>query len=123
MAEGWARKLSDNIRPWSAGVEKHGLNPYAVKVMKEVGIDISTHYSKLTEEIKEQNFDYVITVCDSAKEKCPYYSGNTTVIHRSFADPPVLSKNAKSDFEILQIYRAVRDEIKKFIQGMPENLN
>ncbi len=122
MAEGWANKLLGNITAWSAGVEKHGLNPYAVRVMKEAGVDISSHYSTLTEEIKEQNFDYVITVCDSAKEKCPYFAGGTSVIHRSFADPPEISKNAKSEFETLQIYRTVRDKIKKFVQGIPGNL-
>ncbi|HRR29557.1 MAG TPA: methyltransferase domain-containing protein, partial [Victivallales bacterium] len=120
MAEGWARKILGNIvEPYSAGVEKHGLNPNAVKVMAEAGVDISKHYSKHVDELKGINFDYVITVCDNANESCPFFSGKTRVIHVGFEDPPRLAKNAKSQEEALNFYRRVRDQIRDFILKIP----
>src|SRR5512147_1983555 len=113
MAEGWARKLkSDSIEPYSAGIEPHGLDPIAVKVMAEVGVDISNNRSKHLDDFKGVNFDIVITVSDNAHEHCPIFSGKTKVVHFGFDDPPRLAKQAVTEQEVLGIYRRVRDEIK-----------
>ena len=116
MAEGWAKKLkSDSIEPYSAGIETHGLNPYAVKVMAECGVDISGHYSKLMGELKDTDFDLVVTVCGHAHENCPVFPGKTKLIHAGFEDPPAMAKNCESEDEILSCYRRVRDQIKEFV--------
>jgi len=123
MAEGWAKKLkSDVLEACSAGVEKHGLNPLAVKVMSEAGVDISGHKSKLIEELDCQDFDYVISLCSHAHETCPVFPGPAKKIHRAFDDPPSLARNANNEEEALKYYRKVRDEIKQFVEGMPESL-
>ena len=123
MAEGWARALkSDVIEAYSAGIETHGLNPLAVKVMAEAGVDISRHRSKHVEELKNISFDYVITVCDHAHESCPWFPGRTRVVHVGFDDPPRLAKTAKSEEEALNHYRRVRDEIRAFVERLPEVL-
>ena len=121
MAEGWARHLrADVIEPYSAGIEKHGLNPYAVRVMAEAGVDISRQCSKLIEEVPVAAFDYVITLCGHAHETCPFFPGRT--VHRGFPDPPELAKNASSEEEILQAYRMVCDQIREFVESLPESL-
>ncbi|MFA5864284.1 MAG: arsenate reductase ArsC [Phycisphaerae bacterium] len=123
MAEGWARHLKgDLVEPYSAGIETHGLNPNAVRVMAEVGVDISRHHSKHLNEVKHILFDYVITVCDNAHESCPLFPGRTKVVHVGFIDPPRLAKEAKSEDEALVHYRRVRDEIMKFVSELPDNL-
>jgi len=123
MAEGWARHLkSDVVEPYSAGIEIHGLNPNAVKVMAEAGVDISGHHSKHLNEFKDIDFDYVITVCDNAHESCPMFPRKTKVIHVGFDDPPRLAKEAKTEEETLNIYRRVRDEIKAFVEKLPDNI-
>jgi arsenate reductase (thioredoxin) len=123
MAEGWARALkSDLIEPYSAGIEKHGMNPRAVQVMAEAGVDISGQYSKLVEELGDIEFDYVVTVCDRANESCPLFLGNAKIIHVGFDDPPALARNAASEEEALQHYRRVRDEIRAFVEKLPEVL-
>ena len=123
IAEGWTRHLkSDVIDPYSAGIEMHGLNPNAVKVMAEAGVDISSHHSKHLDEVKDIDFDYVITVCDNAHESCPMFPGKTKVIHVGFEDPPRLAKKAKTEQEALNCYRCVRDEIKAFVETLPESL-
>ena len=123
MAEGWAAHLkSDVIEPYSAGIETHGLNPNAVKVMAEAGVDISGHHSKHLNEFKDIDFDYVITVCDNAHESCPMFPRKTKVIHVGFDDPPRLAKEAKTEEETLNIYRRVRDEIKAFVEKLPDNI-
>jgi arsenate reductase len=106
----------------SAGVEKHGLNPRAVQVMAEAGVDISGHYSKLVDELPVRDFDYVVTVCDRANESCPFFPGRTRRVHQGFDDPPRLAAGAKTEEEALAIYRRVRDEIREFVAAMPENL-
>ena len=124
MAEGWARALKgDLIEPYSAGIETHGLNPNAVKVMAEAGVDISGHRSKNLSELKDVAFDYVITVCDNAHESCPLFPGKTKVVHVGFDDPPRLAKTAKDEEEALGHYRRVRDEIRAFVEGLPGSLN
>ena len=123
MAEGWACRLkSDEIEAYSAGIETHGLNPYAVKVMKEAGVDISGHRSKLVTEFKDVPFDYVVTVCGHANETCPFFPGKTKVVHVGFDDPPKLAKGAKTEEEALDHYRRVRDEIRTFVERLPEGL-
>jgi len=121
MAEGWARHLKgDVIEAYSAGIETHGLNPNAVRVMAEAGIDISSHKSKHLDDLKEIGFDYVITVCDHANESCPMFPGKTKVVHVGFDDPPRLAKEAETEEDALNCYRSVRDEIKAFVQKMPD---
>ena len=123
MAEGWARALKgDVIEPYSAGVLPHGLDPRAVRAMAEVGVDISGQRSKHVDTLKETEFDYVVTVCDSAREACPVFPGRTRMVHRDFDDPPILARNARSEEEALAHYRRVRDEIRRFVESMPEGL-
>ena len=123
MAEGWARCLKgDVIEAFSAGIETHGLNPNAVKVMAEAGVDISCQRSKHVDELKDVSFDYVITVCDHAHESCPLFSGKTKVMHVGFDDPPRLARKAKTEEEALAHYRRVRDEIRAFVEMLPDSL-
>jgi arsenate reductase (thioredoxin) len=123
MAEGWARHLKgDLIDPYSAGIETHGLDPLAVKVMAETGMDISGHRSKHVDEVKDVPFDYVVTVCDQANETCPVLPGKAKRIHVSFDDPPRLAKAARSEEEALAHYRRVREEIRRFVASLPEAL-
>ncbi len=123
MAEGWARALKgDLFEVESAGIETHGMNQNAIKVMGEAGIDISGHHSKTTADLINNEFEYVVTVCDHASENCPYFPAKTRIIHRGFDDPPRLAKNAASEEEALDHYRRVRDEIKAFIETLPEAL-
>jgi len=120
MAEGWARHLrGDRIEPYSAGTEPHGLNPLAVRVMAEAGVDISGHSSKHVEALMNIPFDYIITVCDNARESCPVFPGPTRTRHVGFDDPPALAKSAKSEEEALGHYRRVRDEIRAFVETLP----
>lgn len=124
MAEGFARALKgDIIEPYSAGIETHGLNLNAVKVMAEAGVDISSQYSKNVNELLNVSFDYVVTVCDDAYERCPLFPGKAQIIHRSFDDPPRLAKDSQSEEEALNHYRRVRDEIRQFIETLPDALN
>ncbi len=98
MAEGWVKKLkSDSLEAYSAGVEPHGMNARAVKVMAEAGVDISGHHSKHVDELKAVTFDYVVTVCDHANETCPIFPGKVKRLHVGFDDPPRLAKEAKSE--------------------------
>lgn len=123
MAEGWCRHLKGKvIEPYSAGIETHGLNPNAVQVMAEAGVDISGHKSRHIDEFKDIQLDYVITVCGHANENCPIFPGKVKVIHVGFADPPKLAKETKSEEEVLDCYRRVRDEIKVFIETLPESI-
>jgi len=123
MAEGWTRHLKgDTIEAYSAGIETHGLDPLAVKVMAEAGVDISGRRSKLVSEPAEMEFDYVVTVCDAAREQCPFFRGRATVVHVGFDDPPHLARDAATEEEALTHYRRVRDEIKEFVEKLPERL-
>ena len=123
MAEGWARRLKgDRLEPYSAGVEVHGLNERAVRVMAEEGVDISGHRSKRVDELSDVAFDYVVTLCGNARETCPVFPGRTKVVHVGFADPPRLAEGAASEDEALGHYRRVRDEIRAFVETLPEAL-
>ncbi len=121
MAEGWAQALrGDVMEAYSAGIETHGLNPNAVKVMAEAGVDISGHHSKHVDSLKDVVFDTVVTVCGHAHESCPLWvGGQAKVIHVGFDDPPALARElaAKGATEEQQLdaYRRVRDEIKAFV--------
>ncbi len=123
MAEGWARHLKGEvIEPYSAGIEAHGLNPHAVRVMAEAGVDISGHRSKHLDEVRDIPFDYVVTVCDHAHEHCPFFPGRAKVIHVAFDDPPRLAAQTDTEEEALNCYRKVRDEIRTFVDRLPERL-
>jgi arsenate reductase len=120
MAEGWARWLKgDVIEPYSAGVENRGLNPSAVKVMAEAGVDIAGHRSKVLAEVIDIPFDYVVVVCDDANESCPVFPGRVKRVHVSFDDPPRLARNAGTEEEALSHYRRMRDEIRAFVEKLP----
>ena len=123
MAEGWARHLKgDLIAPYSAGMETHGLNPSAVRVMAESGVDISGQWSKHLGELGDVEFDHIVTVCDNAHESCPVFPGATKIAHVGFDDPPKLAQGAATEEEALNHYRQVRDEIRKFVKTLPEAL-
>jgi arsenate reductase len=123
MAEGWTRALKSNvIEAYSAGVEPHGMNPMAMRVMAEVGVDISKQWSKHINELKDVVLDYVVTVCDHASETCPVLPGSIKRVHVGFDDPPRLAKEAKDPQEALRHYRRVRDEIRSFVETMPASL-
>jgi len=123
MAEGLCRHLKcDPIEAFSAGIEKRGLDPRAVAVMREIGVDIASQRSKTVAELGAIEFDYVVTVCGHAHETCPYFPAKTAVIHRGFDDPPQLAAGAHSEEEALAHYRRVRDEIRDFVLTLPEGL-
>lgn len=120
MAEGWARKLKpDEVEPYSAGTEPQRIDQYAVQVMDEAGVDISGQQSKHVNDLEDVEFDYVVTLCGDAHEKCPFFPGKTKVIHVGFDDPPRLTAEMNNEVEKLAIYRRVRDEIKAFVSKLP----
>ena len=115
MAEGYLREFAgEKAEVFSAGVEAHGLNKRAVEVMREDGIDISGHSSKKVSDLKGIDFDFVITVCDNAKERCPVFPSNARKYHYNFSDP---AKAKGTELEILQEFRRIRDQIKVFSQA------
>jgi arsenate reductase len=123
MAEGWTRHLKGNIlEPHSAGVEPHAVDPRAVRAMAEAGVDISHHRSKDVSTLADVDFDFVVTVCDRAHESCPFFPARTKVLHVGFDDPPRLAAGAGTDDEAMTHYRRVRDEIKRFVEGLPDSL-
>jgi len=123
MAEGWARALKDDvIAPCSAGTSPRGLDPRAVRVMAEAGADISAQRSKDVREFIGQPLDYVVSVCDKAREACPRFPGSVRMVHAGFDDPGELARDAATEEEALTHYRRVRDEIRRFIEGLPTAL-
>jgi arsenate reductase len=124
MAEGWARHLKRGvIEPYSAGLIASGLHPLAVRVMAESGVDISRQRSEFIDDYLERDFDYVVTVCSHAHDTCPRFPGNATVVHRGFDDPPSLTMGMHDEAQVLAVYRRVRDEIRQFIETLPEALH
>ena len=128
MAEGWTRALKgDSIEVYSAGIEIHGLNPMAVEVMAEAGVDISKHTSEHLDTLRDIIFDAVITVCDNARESCPFFPGAKRVLHVGFTDPPAMAKELAAkgagEEEQRNCYRLVRDEIRAFAESLPESLD
>lgn len=121
MAEGWGRRLlGGKLEVFSAGLARHGINPRAIQVMAEVGVDISDQRSKTLDELPRRSFDYVITLCGDAHERCPYFPGR--VIHRGFDDPPRLAADTSTEEAALVHYRRVRDEIRDYIKTLPDEL-
>ncbi len=120
IAEGWARHLkSDVIEAYSAGIRPIGVSSRAIRVMAEAGVDISMHQSQHIDEFLGIDFDYVVTLCDNAAESCPVFSGKAKVIHKPFDDPYFASG---SEEQILATFRKVRDNIRTFVETMPESL-
>lgn len=114
IAEGYLRRFSgDKAVVYSAGVETHGVNPKAIKIMAEDGIDISDHTSNNIDEYTNIDVDFVITVCDNAKERCPYFPTNAKKFHHNFPDP---AKASGSDEEVKAEFRAVREMIKEYCE-------
>jgi len=118
MAHGYLEHSGKGkVEVYSAGVETHGVNPRAVLSMKEDGIDISHHTSNNVNEYENINFDYIITVCDNAKERCPYFPSKAVKIHQNFSDP---AKATGSEEEIMASFRKTRLEIKEFCRKFME---
>jgi arsenate reductase len=123
MAEGWTRHLKgDLMDPYSAGVEPHGMDPRAVAAMREAGVDISHHQSKDVSTLDGIDFDFVVTVCDRAHESCPFFPARTKKLHVGFDDPPRLALDSYSEEGAMAHYRRVRDEIRQFVERLPESL-
>jgi arsenate reductase len=123
MAEAFTNTLkNDEFEAYSAGVSPKGVDPRAIKAMAEAGIDIAGQRSKDSREFLGLEFDYVITLCDNAREACPYFPARTRVMHRGFDDPPKLAADAKDEEEAMGPYRRVRDEIKTFVEDLPQIL-
>jgi len=117
MAEGWARHFhGDKLEAYSAGIEAHGMNPNAMQVMKEAGVDLSEQSSKLASALSDVSLDLVITVCGHADENCPAFLTEANLVHVGFDDPPKLAKDAGSEDAALDCYRRVRDEIRDFVR-------
>ena len=124
MAEAWARNLKgDLIEPYSAGTQPRGVDPRAIKAMAEVGVDISGYTSKSVLDLPDIEFDYVITLCDDAQQACPFFPAKTALIHHGFDDPPQLAEGARDEEEAMQPYRRVRDEIRAYVETLPESLS
>ncbi len=123
MAEAWTRVLKrELVEAFSAGVDPHEIDPRAVQAMAEVGIDISAQHSKDVDNFEDVEFDYVITLCDHAHQACPVFPAQTRVLHVGFDDPPRLAAGAQTEEEAMVHYRRVRDEIKEFVEKLPEIL-
>lgn len=117
MAEGWARHFhGDAIEAYSAGIEAHGMNPNAMQVMKEAGVDIADQSSKLASALADVPLDLVVTVCGHADENCPAFLSDAKLVHVGFDDPPKLAKQAADEQSALDCYRRVRDEIRDFVR-------
>ncbi len=124
MAEGWTRALKgDQLEAYSAGIQPKGVDPRAVQVMAEAGIDISNQSSKDIDSLGNLEFEYVVTLCDNARESCPFFPAKTKRVHRGFEDPPLLAAGARSEEEALIPYRRVRDAIRAFVASLPEALD
>ena len=120
MAEGWTRHLkADVIEAYSAGIRPIGVNPRAIQVMAEAGVDISMHTSKHLDDLWNVDFDYVVTLCDNAARNCPIFSGKAKVIHSPFKDPYFATG---SEEQIMAEFREARDKIRAFIETIPESL-
>jgi arsenate reductase len=124
MAEGWARALHpERIDAFSAGIDPAEIDAQALRVMAEAGVDISGQRSKHVDTLNDMTFDAVITVCDHANERCPVFPGRARRLHAGFDDPPRLALGADSEEEALEHYRKVRDEIRRFVEALPEVLD
>jgi arsenate reductase len=123
MAEAWAKYLKKGtLEASSAGVVRHGMNSYAVRVMEEAGVDMTGHSSKTLDDLPSREFDVVVTLCGHAQETCPFFPGAVRRVHRGFDDPPSICSGMTDESEILAVYRRVRDEIRDFVQSLPDSL-
>jgi arsenate reductase len=122
MAEAIARNLYPQHNFYSAGIETHGMNQYAINVCNELGLDMSKHNSKDVDTLKDIKLDVVLTVCDHANESCPLFTGLAQKLHHSFQDPPKLAANLTNEEEKLVIYRRVRDQIENYLRLELPNL-
>lgn len=123
MAEGFARTMcSESLQAYSAGVDPGTLDARAVRVMAEVGIDISDQRPKSIDSLGTIPFDVVITLCDHANETCPYFPGKVLRLHRGFDDPPKMAAKETKEEAVLDVYRKVRDEIRSFVATLPQTL-
>ena len=123
MAEGWTKALKrDQLEAYSAGIQPKVVDPRAIQVMAEAGVDISGQKSKDIEALGNLEFEYVVTLCDNARESCPFFPAKTKRIHKGFEDPPLLAAEARSEEEALVPYRRVRDEIRRFVESLPGSL-
>ena len=123
MAEGWTRHLKSGVlEPASAGIEPSIVDPRAIQVMAEVGVDLTGQSSKHLDDVMETGFDFVVTVCSDAAEACPIFRGDALVVHQPFDDPPRLAKPGDSEEAILTQYRRVRDELRAYVESLPEAL-
>jgi arsenate reductase len=123
MAEGWAHALhGGRIEAFSAGIEAHGVNPRAVQVMAEAGVDIREQRSRTIGQLGRTDFDWVVTVCAAADEHCPAFPGAARRLHHGFDDPSKLARDARTEDEALAPFRRVRDEIRNFIETLPRQL-
>ncbi len=123
MAEGMVRAFAgERAMAWSAGIEPKGLDPRAVRVMSEIGVDITHQGSKTLEALRDLDFDVVVTVCGDARERCPVLPGARRLVHVGFDDPPRLAASARTEEEALRHYRRVRDEIRSFVERLPASL-
>lgn len=124
MAEGFARHLhGDRIEPFSAGTRPGTVDPRAIAVMAEAGVDLSGGRSKHVDELANVGLDWVVTVCDHANETCPVFPGSVRRIHVGFDDPPRLAADAENEDDALGPYRRVRDEIRSFVEDLPARLS
>lgn len=122
MAEVWVRALKGNVlEPYSAGIEAHGINPLTIEVMKEAGVDMAGQSSKTIHDFSKMKIpvDYVVTLCDEASASCPFFPAQVKVLHRGFRDP---ARAEGSHEEKMQVFREVRDEIRRYVESLPESL-
>ena len=120
IAEGWARHLkSDVVEAYSAGIRPIGVSSRAIKTMAEAGVDISTHTSKHIDDLGGVDFDYVVTLCDNAAQNCPVFPGKAKIIHKPFKDPYFASGSQE---QVMAEFRKVREQIKVFIETIPDSL-
>jgi arsenate reductase len=124
MAEGWARTIQgDRLETYSAGTAPGPVDPRAIRVMQEAGVDLSGHRSKHLDELSGVDFDWVITVCDRANEVCPVFPGRGRRLHVGFDDPPRLAADAFTEEQALSHYRRIRDQIRAFVEALPGRLS
>jgi len=120
MAAGWTRHFhQETINAFSAGIKKGSIDPLAIKVMQEAGVDISAEETHEVKEFLLKDLDMVVTVCNTAAQQCPAFPPEVNVLCQSFDDPPALVREIESEEEKLTVYRRVRDEIKVFVQDFP----
>lgn len=117
MAEAFARSRFPDAEVFSAGIERHGLNPQMLAVMRERGFSLAEHFSKTLDALPQVYWDLLVTVCGNAEKSCPALPARRK-IHAPFDDPPALAKNAPAETDVLPFYRRVRDEIENFVNGL-----